>query len=40
MLDRLAEYFYDPVVFWGAPLLLVAVHAAVSGMLRWFRRRR
>ena len=27
MLEKLSEYFYDPVVFWTAPLALVAVAA-------------
>ena len=25
MLEKLAEYFYDPVVFWTAPLVLVVL---------------
>ncbi len=25
MLEKLSEYFYDPVVFWTAPLVLVAL---------------
>jgi hypothetical protein len=29
MLQHFAEWFYDPVVFWGVPLVLVAVRAAV-----------
>ena len=27
MLEKLSEYFYDPVVFWTAPLVLVALAA-------------
>jgi hypothetical protein len=27
MLEKLAEYFYDPLVFWTAPLVLVALVA-------------
>ena len=38
MLENLSEYFYDPVVFWTAPLVLVAVAAgwrrARAGRLR------
>ncbi len=29
MLERLADWFYDPAVFWGAPLALVAVRAGL-----------
>jgi len=25
MLEKLAEYFYDPLVFWAAPLVFVAL---------------
>ena len=27
MLEKFSEYFYDPVIFWLAPLVLVAVAA-------------
>ena len=27
MLEKLSEYFYDPLVFWTAPLVLVALAA-------------
>jgi hypothetical protein len=27
MLEKLSEYFYDPLVFWAAPLVLVALVA-------------
>ena len=27
MLEKLSEYFYDPVVFWTAPLVLVVLAA-------------
>ena len=33
MLEKLSDFFYDPVVFWTAPLALVAVAA----FWRWFR---
>ena len=36
MLEKISEFFYDPVVFWTAPLVLVAVAAG----WRRFRRRR
>ncbi len=37
MLEKLSEYFYDPVVFWTAPLVLVAV--AVGWRRVWARGR-
>ena len=39
MLERLADFFYDPVVFWTAPLVLVAL-AAGWRRVRTRRRRR
>ena len=27
MLERFSEYFYDPMVFWAAPLILVVLAA-------------
>lgn len=30
MLETLAGWFYDPWVFWGVPLLLAVVHAALA----------
>jgi len=38
MLEKLSEYFYDPVVFWTAPLVLVAVAAGWRRV--WTRGRR
>lgn len=38
MLERLSDYFYDPAVFWGAPLALLALRAAID-WLRGCRRR-
>ncbi len=35
MLERISEFFYDPVVFWTVPL---ALHAALTAW-RWLRRR-
>ena len=35
MLEKFSEYFYDPVVFWTAPLVLVAV--AVGWRRVWAR---
>ena len=39
MLEKFADYFYDPVVFWTAPLVLVALVAGWRRM-RVNRRRR
>lgn len=36
MLERLADFFYDPVVFWTAPLVLVAL---LAGWRRMRKRR-
>ncbi len=35
MLERLADFFYDPVVFWTAPLVLVALVAGWRRMRAW-----
>ncbi len=35
MLEWISEFFYDPIVFWTAPLALYAVYVA----WRWLRRR-
>ena len=29
MLDQVSKYFYDPMVFWGAPLALALVWAGL-----------
>jgi hypothetical protein len=29
MLERFSGYFYDPVVFWGMPLVLALVWACI-----------
>ena len=39
MLERLSGYFYDPLVFWGAPLVLVLVCAGIRSVRAWLRRR-
>jgi len=39
MLERLSEYFYDPLVFWGAPLALVLVWTGIRRTCAWLRRR-
>jgi hypothetical protein len=40
MLERLSEYFYDPLVFWGAPLVLALMWAGMHCARAWLRRRR
>ena len=40
MLERLSEFFYDPVVFWSAPLALVALRASIRRVRAWIRRGR
>ena len=40
MLEQLSNYFFDPLVFWGVPLVLVALWAAISRIGRRQRRRR
>ncbi len=39
MLEKFSEYFYHPVVFWTAPLVLVAVAAGLRRVQAWKRRR-
>jgi hypothetical protein len=39
MLERLAEYFYDPLVFWTVPLLLVVLAASWRRLRVWRQRR-
>ena len=35
MLEKLADYFYDPLVFWTAPLVLVALLVAWRRLRAW-----
>ncbi len=40
MLEQVSNYFFDPVVFWGAPLVLVALWAGIKHLrVRRSRRR-
>ena len=39
MLEKLSGYFYDPVVFWTAPLVVVALAAGLRQVQAWKRRR-
>ena len=40
MLERLSEFFYDPVIFWSVPLALVALRAGIRRVGKWVRRDR
>lgn len=39
MLEKLSEYFYDPLVFWIAPLALVALAVGWRRVRAWGLRR-
>ncbi len=39
MLEKLAEYFYDPLVFWTVPLVLVALVVGWRRVRAWGLRR-
>ncbi len=32
MLETLSNYFYDPLIFWGAPLILAALRELAGGL--------
>ncbi len=40
MLEQFSNYFFDPVVFWGLPLVLVALLAGIKRLRAWTSRRR
>ena len=40
MLEQVSNYFFDPVVFWGLPLVLVALLAGIKRLRAWTSRRR
>jgi hypothetical protein len=40
MLEWFSDYFYDPLVFWGAPLAWVLVWAGIRRARAWLSRRR
>jgi hypothetical protein len=40
MLEQLSEYFHDPLVFWGVPLVLALMGVGIRGARAWLRRRR
>jgi len=39
MLEKLSEYFYDPLVFWIAPLVLVVLAVGLRRVRAWGLRR-
>jgi len=40
MLGQLAEWFYDPFVFWGTPFILVATWAVMKRVRDRLQRRK
>jgi hypothetical protein len=40
MLEQVSNYFFDPLVFWGLPLVLVALLAGIKRLRAWASRRR
>ncbi len=40
MLEQVSEFFFDPLVFWGAPLVLVALVAGIKRLWARTNRRR
>ena len=40
MLEQVSNYFFDPLVFWGLPLGLVAFLAGIKRLRAWTNRRR
>ncbi len=40
MLEQVSDYFFDPLVFWGAPLVLVALLAGIKRLRARKNRRR
>jgi hypothetical protein len=39
MLEQISNYFFDPLVFWGAPLVLAALVAGIKHLRAWTSRR-
>jgi hypothetical protein len=37
MLEQLSEWFYDPLVFWGVPLVLALIGAGIRRARTWLR---
>ena len=40
MLEQVSDFFFDPLVFWGAPLVLAALLAGIKRLRAWTSRRR
>ncbi len=40
MLEQVSDYFFDPLVFWGVPLVLAALVAGLKGLRAWTSRHR
>ncbi len=40
MLEQISDYFFDPLVFWGAPLVLVGLLAGIKRLRARTSRRR
>ncbi len=40
MLEQVSEFFFDPLVFWGAPLVLVGLLAGIKRLRARTSRRR
>ena len=40
MLEQVSNYFFDPLVFWGAPLVLVVLLAGIKRLRARANRRR
>jgi hypothetical protein len=39
MLEQVSDYFFDPLVFWGAPLVLAALWAGIKRLRAWRNQR-
>ena len=40
MLNQVSQYFYDPLIFWGAPLVLALAWAGLRRAAAWIGRHR
>lgn len=40
MLEQIAGYFYDPLIFWGLPLAIAWVWVGLRRALGWWAQRR
>jgi hypothetical protein len=40
MLEQISNLFYQPLVFWGVPLVLVVILFGLRRIRGWMRRRR